>query len=81
MSLEHAPCKFLRRNQAAEYLKERYGQGSPRTLAKLASIGGGPEMVYAGRIPLYTPDALDAYALSKLSGPVRSTSERRAGAA
>ena len=77
MSLEHAPRQFLRRKQAAKYLKETYGFGAERTLAKLATIGGGPEMVYAGRIPLYWLEGLDAYALAKLTGPVRSTSERR----
>ena len=35
-------------------------------------------MVYAGRFPLYPVDGLDAYAKSRLSDPVRSTSERDA---
>jgi hypothetical protein len=77
LSLEHAPRKFLRRKQAAEYLLGKYGFGAARMLAKLACVGGGPEMVYAGDIPLYTPEALDTWAGSKLSAPVRSTSERR----
>ena len=47
------PEQYKRRKQAAEYLKAKYGHGSPKTLAKLACIGGGPEMVYAGSIPLY----------------------------
>lgn len=49
------------------------------TLNKLASIGGGPLMTYSGRIPLYhvdDVDDLDAWALERLSKPVRSTSER-----
>lgn len=71
--------QYLRRKEAADYLRANYGHGSPRTLAKLATIGGGPEMVYSGRMPLYSPEALDAWARAKLSGPVRSTSERRSG--
>jgi hypothetical protein len=35
----------------------------------------------AGKIPLYDPADLDQWALSLLSGPVRSTSERRAARA
>jgi hypothetical protein len=77
MSLEHAPRQFLRRKQAAEYLTKIYGFGAVRTLNKFATIGGGPEMIYAGRVPLYTLASLDAWALSRMSGPVRSTSEKR----
>lgn len=75
------PTQYLRRREAARYLRTKYGHGSPRTLAKLATLGGGPEMVYCGRIPLYSEAALDAWAMSKLSGPVHSTSERRSGRA
>jgi hypothetical protein len=67
--------KHLRRAAAAEYLKDKYGFGSARTLAKEACVGDGPEMVYFGRMPTYTTQSLDAYARSKMSGPVRSTSE------
>jgi hypothetical protein len=81
MSLEYATEKGvrrLRRAEASSYLKQTWSiDRSPRTLAKEACCGGGPEMVYAGRVPLYTEAALDAYARSKLSRPVRSTSEMR----
>jgi hypothetical protein len=81
MSIEHSPAKRVRRyrrTDASRYLKETWGiDRSPRTLAKEACQGGGPEMVYAGRIPLYTESALDTYAQAKLSKPVRSTSELR----
>jgi hypothetical protein len=70
------PAEFWRREQSAVYLKSTYGHGSKRTLAKLATTGGGPEMFYSGRIPLYTQESLDKWALGKLSGPVGSTSER-----
>jgi hypothetical protein len=69
---------FLRRTAAAEYVHAKYGHCSKRTLDKLAVIGGGPEMVYAGRIPLYTKDALDRWALGLLGAPVASTSEHKA---
>lgn len=66
---------FLRRDAAAEYLKNRYGFGSARTLAKLAVVGGGPEYRKASRLVLYEPEALDAWALAKISAPQRSSSE------
>jgi hypothetical protein len=72
------PRQYLRRKDASTYLREQWGvPRAPRTLAKLASIGGGPEMVYAGRIPLYSPESLDEYAIAQFSRPVRSTSEAR----
>ncbi|MFO1102476.1 MAG: hypothetical protein U1E20_06205 [Methylocystis sp.] len=67
--------KFLRRTEAAEYLKMRYGHGSPKTLAKLAVIGGGPAFRKIGRIVVYEPAALDEWALSRMSAPIHSTSE------
>jgi hypothetical protein len=68
---------FLRRREAADYLRGRYGFGTEKTLAKLACIGGGPVFRRAGKLPLYAPADLDAWALSKISPPVRSTSEYR----
>ncbi len=35
------PAQYLRRKQAGEYLKGKYGFGSEKTLAKLACVGGG----------------------------------------
>ena len=72
------PTQYLRRKQAGAYLKNKYGFGAEKTLAKLAVVGGGPEIFYAGtRTPLYTEEKLDAWAQSKISKPVRSTSEHR----
>lgn len=69
----------LRRKEVPAYLMEKHGIPiAEKTLNKLASIGGGPEFQYAGRIPLYTPAALDAWAKQRLSKPVRSTAERAA---
>lgn len=76
--IDTVPCN-LRRAEAARYLQEVYGlPRSTRTLAKLACVSSdGPPMVYAGRFPLYPIPGLDAYAKAQLSGPVRSTSERK----
>lgn len=48
------------------------------TLAKLASIGGGPVMEYFGRVPLYPVTGLDAWAAERLSAPVPNTHARGA---
>jgi hypothetical protein len=70
---------FMRRRAAGIYLKDKYGHGSEKTLAKLASLGGGPEFHKAGdRVVLYTKGALDAWALARISGPLKSTSEATA---
>jgi len=72
------PSQYFRRKAAGEYLKDRYGFGSAKTLAKLACVSSdGPAMIYAGNIPLYSKEALDFWALSKLSAPVRNTSEHQ----
>lgn len=69
----------LRRNEASAYLLNRHDlKYSVRTLAKLAVIGGGPPMEYAGRFPLYPQDGLDDWARAKISPRVSSTSELRA---
>jgi hypothetical protein len=69
--------RFLRRADAARYVREKWGiPCAARTLAKLACGGGGPEMRYAGRVPLYELEALDKWAAERI-GPVRrSTSDR-----
>jgi hypothetical protein len=67
--------KYLRRKDAAAYLKENYGHSSERSLSKLATIGGGPVYRKVGRIVVYTKSDLDAWALAKISAPVTSTSE------
>jgi hypothetical protein len=69
------PAQYLRRKQAAEYLKGKFGCGAERTLAKLASVGGGPVFRKIGRVVVYDPADLDAWVLARLSAPLRSTSE------
>lgn len=66
---------YLRRDKAAQYLQERYGAYTTETLAKLACIGGGPRYQKLGPYPVYTPEDLDAWAQSRMSRPVHSTSE------
>jgi hypothetical protein len=72
------PAHFLRRKAAGKYLKEKYGFGSEKTLAKLACLGGGPEFRKAGDAVLYEPPKLDEWALAKIGAPQRSTSDRAA---
>ncbi len=69
----------LRRSEVPDYLMSRHGYPVSRgTLNKWATVGGGPPMQYAGRIPLYPIDLLDAWAEAKLSKAVHSTAERSA---
>ena len=66
----------FRRAEASTYLKERYGiDRKASTLAKLACLGGGPRFEHAGRVPLYSPAELDAWALSIMSPLKSSTSD------
>ena len=66
---------YLRPSAAADYLRSRYGYGAIRTLAKLKVVGGGPAFHRTGRLIVYEPAALDAWALSRLSVPLHSTSD------
>lgn len=85
MSLEPSSAKNVRRYRRADasaYLKKVWDLDyAPRTLAKLACVGGGPPMEYAGRFPLYPQDGLDAWAAAKIGPRVNSTSERQQYAA
>jgi len=68
--------RLLRRNDAAQYVRETWSQPcTPTWLAKLAVIGGGPLYRKAGRFPLYDPDDLDAWASARLGPKRRSTSD------
>jgi hypothetical protein len=79
-SLSVADLRFLRRADAAAYVRRTYGFPCSRQwLAKLAVIGGGPVFRKAGRFPIYRPADLDAWAQSRI-GPVQSsTSDTAAG--
>jgi len=66
----------LRRTAASDYLKETWGLSyKPTTLAKLATLGGGPAFEHFGRWPLYRADELDNWVLSRLSPLKDSTSQ------
>jgi hypothetical protein len=66
----------LRRKAASKYLHDVHGvERAPSTLAKYAVIGGGPVFQRMGRDPVYTPVNLDKWVASKLSAPMRSTSD------
>lgn len=68
--------KLLGRTAAAEYVRSRDVPLEPSTLAKYATVGGGPEMRKFGRRVLYETQALEAWIEEKLSAPRRSTSDR-----
>lgn len=66
----------LRRWEASQYLELVHGINyAPATLAKLASVGGGPTYQKNLRTPLYPRDELDAWALARLGKLRRSTSD------
>src|SRR5512133_822789 len=50
-----------RRKEASQYLRDHWQiSRTEKTLAKLATTGGGPRYHLAGRIPLYPEEELDA---------------------
>ncbi len=66
----------LRRWEASEYLELVHGVTvAPATLAKMASVGGGPSFQKNGRMPVYPKTELDRWAGERLGRLVRSTSE------
>jgi hypothetical protein len=68
---------YLRRDKAAQHVRDTWGLPcSPRWLAKLAVMGGGPIFRKAGRTPIYAPADLDAWAQSRIGAPQKSTSDR-----
>ncbi|TLG75153.1 hypothetical protein [Methylocystis sp. B8] len=70
--------KFMRAKDAGVYLKDKFGFGSEKSLNKLACLGGGPEFHKAGPARLYTPEALDEWAMSKIGAAQKSTSDTAA---
>lgn len=65
----------LRRREAAAFLTSEGYPTANSTLAKLASIGGGPKFVKYGRYALYESDDLLAWAKDRAGEKVASTSE------
>lgn len=67
----------LLRVEAASYISEHWFPCKPKTLAKLAVVGGGPAFSKAGRTTLYAISDLDDWGKSKIGPRVHSTSELR----
>ena len=67
--------KYLRRADAARYVREKWGiPCSKAWLAKLAVVGGGPVFHKAGKTPLYAPPGLDCWAEGRIGAAQKSTS-------
>jgi hypothetical protein len=75
MAHDPNPDTLLRRRTAAEALSGAGYPIRPATLASMATRGGGPPFQRFGRVPLYRWGDLLAWAESRLSAPMRSTSE------
>jgi hypothetical protein len=65
------------RKAAAAYVTRKFFPCSPKTLAKLAVVGGGPAYRKAGRFPLYSELGLNEWAESRIGPSVHSSSEAR----
>ncbi|WP_205648926.1 hypothetical protein [Acuticoccus kandeliae] len=63
------PTRYFSRVAAAQYVCENYGFScSPKWLAKLACVGGGPAFHKAGRYTVYAAEDLDRWATARI-GP------------
>jgi hypothetical protein len=67
--------KYLSRGEAANYLNKKFKSGTRATLAKFATVGGGPKFRKFGRITLYTKEWLDDWAEARIGPPQSSTSD------
>lgn len=67
--------KFLNRDEAARYVREKGLSCAKLTLQKYATIGGGPRFQKFGSRVVYTATALDRWIAERLSDPLGSTSE------
>jgi hypothetical protein len=57
---------WMRRPLASQYLSFVHGiSATPATLAKYGSLKTGPSFETRGRFPVYSPAALDAWALAR----------------
>ena len=73
--------KYLRRDEAAAYIRKKGLRMARATLAKFAVVGGGPPFRRYGRWPVYSPADLDAWIEARLTRKVASTSAFSEGAA
>lgn len=65
--------KYFNRREASEYIREQGLPCAPATLAKMATVGGGPIYRKFSRNVVYTREDLDAWILSRLSAPKTNT--------
>ena len=67
----------LRRDEASTYLATAHGVTiKTSTLAKMATVGGGPSFRKDGPFPVYEPAELDRWAAERLGPMRRSTSDQ-----
>lgn len=66
---------LLSRPASSAFLTEQGFPTATSTLAKLACLGGGPKFQKYGARVLYKPEELMSWARSRLSKPLRNTSE------
>lgn len=64
---------LLNRPGASAHIQARGLRATPGTLAKWATVGGGPRFRKFGRDVVYDVADLDAWIDSKLSAPMAST--------
>ena len=77
--MEERSKRRLSRTEASEYLLNEHGiRRKPKTLSKDVVYGTGPRYRKDGRAVVYDVADLDAFAESRLSAPVRSSSELEA---
>lgn len=75
-----SPQRRLRRSEASEYINKAWGLSyKANTLAKLATIGGGPPYELFGRWPVYLEAELDKWVEDRLSDLQSSTSDKKRG--
>ena len=74
--MHQKPERRFTRREAADWLTDNGYPVAPTTLAKYASIGGGPLFESFGRRPLYRPENLLSWARARSTGPRRSTSDK-----
>jgi len=70
--------RFLRRREVVTYCRDRGLPIAEATLAKYATVGGGPVFHKFGKAALYDPAAVDEWIAARLGQPLRSTSDRAA---
>ena len=67
--------EYLNRIEAATYVRSQGLPCAPATLAKLATMGGGPTFRKFSRNVVYSPKDLDDWISSRLSEPKRNTAD------